>query len=56
MQLSLSPLLLVLFVALKLTGVITWGWFWVLSPVWVPLVITFAISVIVFAGALLFAR
>lgn len=27
-------LLLVAFVVLKLTEVITWSWFWVLTPVW----------------------
>lgn len=27
-------LLLLLFVALKLTGQVGWSWWWVLSPVW----------------------
>lgn len=31
--------LLVLFIALKLTGVIDWSWWWVLSPAWIGLVI-----------------
>lgn len=26
----------VLFIILKLTGVTTWSWFWVLSPLWLP--------------------
>ena len=26
--------LAVLFIALKLTGVITWSWLWVLAPIW----------------------
>lgn len=26
----------VLFIILKLTGVTTWGWVWVLSPIWLP--------------------
>lgn len=26
----------VLFIILKLTGVTTWGWVWVLSPLWLP--------------------
>ena len=30
-------LLLVLFVGLKLAGVINWSWWWVLSPIWMPL-------------------
>ena len=32
---SASPLILFAFIALKLTGVITWSWFWVLSPMWI---------------------
>lgn len=31
------PLLAVLFIYLKLTGVIDWSWWWVLSPLWMPL-------------------
>lgn len=27
-------LLLLLFITLKLTGVITWSWWWVMSPLW----------------------
>ena len=27
-------LLLVLFVGLKLGGIITWSWWWVMSPLW----------------------
>ena len=30
-------LLAILFIALKLTGVIDWSWVWVLAPVWAPL-------------------
>jgi hypothetical protein len=29
--------LTLLFIALKLTGQITWPWIWVLSPVWIIL-------------------
>jgi predicted tellurium resistance membrane protein TerC len=35
-----SSLLLLLFIALKLTGHITWSWWWVLSPEWIPTAIT----------------
>lgn len=34
-----SGLLLLLFIALKLTNVIEWSWLWVLSPVWIPFVL-----------------
>jgi hypothetical protein len=26
---------LITFIALKLTGIITWSWWWVLSPIWI---------------------
>lgn len=32
-------LLLILFITLKLCGVIAWSWWWVLSPLWIPLLI-----------------
>lgn len=31
-------LLTVAFIVLKLCGVITWSWWWVLSPMWLPIV------------------
>jgi len=30
-----TSLLQVLFIGLKLANVITWSWFWVLSPMWI---------------------
>lgn len=36
-------LLTVLFIGLKLTGYIAWSWWWVLSPLWIPLAIVVAI-------------
>lgn len=42
------PLLAVLFIALKLTGYVTWSWLWVLSPLWIP----FAAVVVFFLGCL----
>lgn len=43
-------LLAILFIALKLTKVITWSWWWVLSPLWIPTAIVLA-SLLV-AGAI----
>jgi hypothetical protein len=31
-----TALLLVLFVGFKLSGIIDWSWWWVLSPLWIP--------------------
>lgn len=39
-------LLLVIFIVLKLTGVITWSWWWVLSPLWIPLAIALIVTII----------
>jgi len=35
-------LLTIIFIGLKLGGVINWSWFWVLSPLW----ISFSVSVL----------
>jgi hypothetical protein len=37
-----TGLLLLLFIALKLCGVIDWMWLWVLAPLWIPLVLFLA--------------
>ena len=31
--------LAILFIGLKLGGVISWSWLWVLSPLWIPLAV-----------------
>lgn len=36
-------LLTILFIGLKLGKVITWSWWWILSPMWIP----FAIAIVV---------
>lgn len=33
-------LLTVAFIVLKLLGVITWSWLWVLSPIWIDAILT----------------
>ncbi len=37
---GLTGVLLVVFVVLKLTGLIDWSWWWVLSPIWISLAVT----------------
>lgn len=41
-------LLTILFIGLKLTGYITWSWWWVLAPIWVPLALVVVFLLIVF--------
>jgi len=42
-------LLTLIFITLKLTGYIDWSWWLVLMPLFVPVIIIFAILVIMFA-------
>ena len=41
-------LLTVLFIGLKLTGHITWSWWWVLSPLWISALLALAFFAVVF--------
>ena len=43
---GLSTLLCVAFVVLKLCDVITWSWLWVLSPVWISILIDIIIILV----------
>lgn len=36
---SIFALLAIVFTVLKLCSVITWSWWWVLAPLWIPFVI-----------------
>lgn len=47
--------LALLFIALKLTGVVSWSWLWVLAPLWTPFVFA-AVFVVVFVALALFAE
>lgn len=43
---SLGTVLTLVFVILKLTGVIDWSWWWVLSPIWIPFSLVFVIFLV----------
>ena len=45
-------LLAIVFITMKLAGVIAWSWWWVLAPLWGPLVIL--LLVLLFIGAIHF--
>lgn len=40
-------LLFLLFLGLKLGGIITWSWWWVTAPLWMPWAVVIAITIIV---------
>ena len=44
--LTLADLFLVAFVVLKLCGLINWSWWWVLSPIWISVIITIVVHVL----------
>ena len=35
----ISSTIQTIFIVLKLVGVISWSWWWVLSPLWIPLIV-----------------
>ena len=43
-----SGLLAIVFITLKLLGYISWTWWWVLSPVWIPIVLFLLIVIPIF--------
>lgn len=51
--LGFGSVLFLIFLVLKLTGIIAWSWWWVFSPVWVPLAVVALILAIVFVIAIL---
>lgn len=44
---SITTVLTLIFVVLKLCGVIKWSWIWVLSPTWLSIVL-YLVTLIVF--------
>ena len=45
-KIEFTGLLTILFIGLKLIGVINWSWLWVLSPIWIPLIVVLLIIII----------
>lgn len=46
---SFAGLLAILFIGLKLGGVIAWSWWWVLAPLWAPVALAVVALAIVAA-------
>jgi len=47
-KLGICSILTLIFVVLKLTGVINWGWAWVILPIFIPLIIAIFFIVVGF--------
>lgn len=50
--LGIGSVLLIIFVVLKLCNLIKWSWVWVLSPLWISLLIAFVIYIIYFIAVI----
>lgn len=50
--LGLASVLTIVFIVLKLVGVINWSWLWVLSPLWIDIILT----VLVLGGLFLYLK
>ena len=51
---GLTGVLFVVFLVLKLTGNIDWSWWWVTSPLWIPIAIAISTVLIIFIIFMLF--
>lgn len=52
-SIGFAGLLTLIFITLKLTGVIAWSWWWVLSPLWLSL--ASGITVLILAAIIIIA-
>jgi len=50
---SILTITFVVFLVLKLTGNIDWSWWWVTSPLWLPIVIAIGFVVLIMVVAIL---
>lgn len=42
-SLGVADVLTIVFVVLKLIGIIEWSWFWVLSPIWISVILVLVV-------------
>lgn len=52
--LGLGTVLFIVFLILKLTGTIDWSWWWVISPLWIPLALGVVVMGII--GLIIYGR
>lgn len=52
-RIGFCSLLTIVFIVLKLCGVITWSWIWVLAPLWIPVLVGIIAIVIITVIALI---
>ena len=46
MKIGFCGLLTIVFIVLKLTGVINWAWGWVLAPLWISAILIVVLAIV----------
>lgn len=46
---NIGGTLAIIFIVLKVLNLITWSWFWVLSPIWISIVLIFLSAAVLVA-------
>lgn len=49
----LLGIMFLIFLTLKLCGVISWSWWWITAPLWGPFVLIFALFLLIFPFVLI---
>ena len=44
--LGVADILLIIFIVLKLCGLISWSWVWVLSPLWISIILIIIVALL----------
>lgn len=54
-NIGFTGILTLIFITLKLTGFINWSWWWVISPLWLPIAVLLILFFIIFIIAGIFS-
>lgn len=52
-SIGISTVVLIVFIILKLVGVINWSWWWVLSPLWISIGLWLVVACVILYGGIL---
>lgn len=55
-SIGITTILFVVFLVLKLTGVISWSWWWVTAPLWIPICLGLTIIIILIIARIIISK
>lgn len=55
-SLNLGTVLFLIFLVLKLTNHIDWSWWWVTSPLWIPVTLLVLVAVLIMCFKTIFGK